>query len=120
MGRSTASASGLVALDLAVALNQHNDLRSVIQDALAEFVADVEKTAAHPRRAKIVFLAIEGLKLIEAFGFFKWSSAECDQLIEDIRALLKPDASPRLEKRKRYRLPRHLHSELQEISYALA
>jgi len=88
-----------VALDLAVALNQHNDLRAVIQDTLAEFIADVEKTAADPRRAKVMFLAIEGLKLIEAFGFFKWSNAERDLLIEDIRALLKPDASARPEKR---------------------
>ncbi|HWV83447.1 MAG TPA: TetR/AcrR family transcriptional regulator [Hyphomicrobiaceae bacterium] len=88
-----------VALDLAVALNQHNDLRAVIHDSLAEFVADVEKTASDPRRAKVMFLAIEGLKLIEAFGFFKWPDAERDQLIEDIRALLKPAPSTQPEKR---------------------
>lgn len=88
-----------VALDLAVALNQHNDLRAVIQDSFAEFVADVENTAANPRRAKVMFLAIEGLKLIEAFGFFKWSNTERNQLVEDIRALLKPDAPNRREKR---------------------
>lgn len=94
-----ASSDRDVALDLAVALNQHNDLRAVIHDSLAAFLADVEETAAHPRRARVMFLAVEGLKLIEAFGFFKWSQAERDQLIEDIQALLKPDSSALPKKR---------------------
>jgi AcrR family transcriptional regulator len=82
-----------VALDLAVALNQHNDLRISIRENFGAFFDGVERTSSNPRQAKIAFLAIEGLKLIESFGFYEWEPSERDQMIEDIRTLLRADAS---------------------------
>lgn len=82
-----------VALDLAVSLNQHDDLRISIRENFGAFFDGIERTAADPRRAKVAFLAIEGLKLIESFGFYEWAQSERDQMIEDIRALLRTDAT---------------------------
>jgi AcrR family transcriptional regulator len=81
-----------VALDLAVSLNQHDDLRISIRENFGAFFNGVERTSVNPRRAQVAFLAIEGLKLIESFGFYEWAQSERDQIIEDIRALLRPDA----------------------------
>jgi AcrR family transcriptional regulator len=82
-----------VALDLAVALNQHDDLRDSIRENFGAFFDGVETTSARPRQAKVAFLALEGLKLIESFGFYEWEQRERDQLIEDIRSLVHPDAA---------------------------
>lgn len=82
-----------VALDLAVALNQHDDLRDSIRENFGAFFDGVETTSIHPRQAKVAFLALEGLKLIESFGFYEWEQRERDQLIEDIRSLVHSDAA---------------------------
>ena len=82
-----------VALDLAVALNQHDDLRDSIRENFGAFFDGVETTSIHPRQAKVAFLALEGLKLIESFGFYEWEQCERDQLIEDIRSLVHSDAA---------------------------
>ncbi len=82
-----------VALDLAVALNQHDDLRDSIRENFGAFFDGVETTSIHPRQAKVAFLALEGLKLIESFGFYEWEQRERDQLIEDIRSLVHCDAA---------------------------
>lgn len=81
-----------VALDLAVALNQHNDLRGAIREPFKAFLHEVEATSPEPSRARVVFLALEGLKLVEAFGFYRWPDQEREQLLADMRALLRPDA----------------------------
>jgi hypothetical protein len=78
-------------LDLAVALNQHNDLRRAIQENIGSFIDAVQASSTYPRRAMVAFLAVEGLKLIESFGLYAWSPQERDQLLEDIRALLRPE-----------------------------
>jgi AcrR family transcriptional regulator len=80
-----------VALDLAVALNQHNDLRGAIHETFGSFLDDVERTSAYPRRAKVMYLALEGLTLMECFGFYQWSPTERDELLEEIRSLLQPE-----------------------------
>ncbi len=80
-----------VALDLAVALNQHNDLRRAIQENIGSFIDAVQTSSTYPRRAQVAFLAVEGLKLIESFGLYTWSPKERDQLLKDIRALLRPE-----------------------------
>lgn len=84
-----------VALDLAVALNQHDDLRVSIRENFGTFFDGVERTSVHPRQAKIAFLALEGLKLIESFGFYDWAQRERDQLIEDIRSLVHSEDASR-------------------------
>lgn len=82
-----------VALDLAVALNQHNDLRAAIRETFGSLLDDIDRTSRDPRRAKSVFLAIEGLKLIEAFGFYSWTEEDRAQLLGDIRDLLDPETN---------------------------
>lgn len=80
-----------VALELSAALNQHQDLRLSIQDAFGDMLNEVESTAEHPRRATVLFLALEGLALMECFGFSNWSDQRRAQLLADIRALIAPD-----------------------------
>ncbi len=80
-----------VALDLSVALNQHHDLRSTIHKTFGTFLSDVERTSADPRRAKVLYLALEGLTLMECFGFYQWPAGERDELLNEIRTLLHPE-----------------------------
>ncbi len=80
-----------VALHLSAALNQHNDLRSAIQDHFGELIGDVERTSTCPNRARVMLLALEGLTLMESLGFYVWPQEERAQLLQDIRALLPND-----------------------------
>jgi AcrR family transcriptional regulator len=80
-----------VALELSAALNQHQDLRRSIQNAFSQLLDEVERTSDHPRRARVLFLALEGLSLMECFGFCAWSEPERAQLLADIRAMIVPD-----------------------------
>jgi AcrR family transcriptional regulator len=87
-----------VALDLAVALNQHNDLRGAIHETFGTFLNDVERTSSYPRRAKVMYLALEGLTLMECFGFYQWPAIERDELLKEIRALLHPEPQSQPER----------------------
>lgn len=80
-----------VALDLAVALNQHNDLRCAIQESIGSFIEAIQASSTYPRRGTVAFLAVEGLKLIESFGLYEWPPGERARILEDIRALLRPE-----------------------------
>lgn len=87
-----------VALDLAVALNQHNDLRAKIQETFGSFINDVSRTSSNPRRAMTAFLALHGLKQIEDFGFYTWQQEDRDQLLRDIRSLIEPETPKPLDR----------------------
>ena len=82
-----------VALELSAALSQHEDLRGAIQSAYRELFDELGRTSDNPRQAMLALLALEGLKLIEFFGFYKWSEPERKDLISDISALLHAPAA---------------------------
>jgi AcrR family transcriptional regulator len=87
-GRTMSETDRNIALELSAALSQHEDLRDSIQSAYRELFDGLARTSENPRQAMLTFLALEGLKLMECFGFYVWPADERQQLMADIRALL--------------------------------
>lgn len=81
-----------VALELSAALNQHHDLRIAIQESFGKLLDELESSSEFPQRARVLFFALEGLALIECFGFCVLSDQKRAQLLNDIRSLIAPDA----------------------------
>lgn len=79
-----------VALELAAALNQHEDLRRVIQDFFSDILGEVERTSEFPRLAAVMLFALEGLAFMECFGFCVLPEKKREQLLTDIRSLIAP------------------------------
>jgi hypothetical protein len=45
-----------------------------------------------------MYLALEGLTLMECFGFYQWPAIERDELLKEIRALLHPEPQSQPER----------------------
>jgi AcrR family transcriptional regulator len=76
-----------VALNLCAALAQDADLRIDLKRFYKEQIAAVTGTAERPRMALLVFLALEGFKMLEYFDFYHWPEAERALILEDLAAL---------------------------------
>ena len=76
-----------VALSLCAALAQNTALRNVIQENQTKVVADIMATSSNPRSARLAYMALEGLKLLESLDYFHWSETERQEIISDIRQL---------------------------------
>lgn len=79
---------GAVALQLCAALAQDETLRSIIQSNQQDTLASVVNTASHPRGARLAYLALEGLKLLESLDYLHWSDAERRDILADIQWLV--------------------------------
>lgn len=82
-----------VALALCAAMAQDPQLRAPIQQNQAQILAEIQQQATHPRSALLAYLALEGMKLLESLDYVQWSSAQRQQLLQDIGALI--DTPPR-------------------------
>jgi len=85
---SVSDAERTVALGLVAALAGDQNLRHLIEAAYREQMAEVASTSDNPRKAMLAFLALEGLSLMEVFGFFAWSPNDRSQLLADIGGVL--------------------------------
>ena len=86
-----------VALNLSAALAQDAQLRTTFQDNQKKVIAGIADTASNPRGALLAYLALEGLKLLEALDYHTWPKPERDQLLRDINWLVDvpiPDTDP--------------------------
>jgi AcrR family transcriptional regulator len=93
-GRIAAAAQPLpeafraTALNLCAALAQDRELRATVQDNQAAVIAKVAADAAHPRGALLAYLALEGLKLLEAMDLHHLPAAQRTQVLADINWLV--------------------------------
>lgn len=83
---------GAVALQLCAALAQDRTLRGIIQQNQQQTLAAVLDSSANPRGARLAYLALEGLKLLEALDYLHWSEATRQEILSDIEWLV--DARP--------------------------
>lgn len=78
-----------IALNLCAALAQDGALREPIQQLYRRQIAEIIDGAGSPRGAMLAFLAIEGLSLLEWFGFMVWPADERERLLADIGWLIR-------------------------------
>lgn len=77
-----------VALNLCTALAQDESLRKMIQQNQNETITTVLNTASNHKKARLAYLALEGLKLLESLDYYHWSDTERSEIINDIRSLV--------------------------------
>lgn len=100
-GRILAAATPLpddfraVALNLCAALAQDASLRGRIQENQKAVIAALTADAASPRGALLAYLALEGLKLLEALDYHAWPVEERTRILREINWLVtaKPDGA---------------------------
>jgi AcrR family transcriptional regulator len=83
-----------VALNLCAALAQDADLRRGLKRFYEKEIA-ATGTAEKPRMALLAFLALEGLKMLEYFEFYRWPETERAAILEDLEALVDTGAQLR-------------------------
>ncbi|MRW83466.1 TetR family transcriptional regulator [Pseudoduganella sp. FT26W] len=93
-GRIAAAAQPLpeafraTALNLCAALAQDRELRATVQNNQAAIAGKIVADAAHPRGALLAYLALEGLKLLEAMDLYHLPTAQRSQVLADIAWLV--------------------------------
>ncbi|TGG91735.1 TetR/AcrR family transcriptional regulator [Natronospirillum operosum] len=83
---------GAVALQLCAALAQDQTLRGIIQTNQQQTLASVLDTAKNPRGARLAYLALEGLKLLESLDYLHWPDDVRRSILDDINWLV--DSQP--------------------------
>nr|WP_229223798.1 TetR/AcrR family transcriptional regulator [Duganella sp. sic0402] len=96
-GRIAAAAQPLpeefraTALNLCAALAQDRELRATVQNNQTAVVKKMLDTAEYPRGAMLAYLALEGLKLLEAMDLYHLPAKQRKQVLADISALVEPE-----------------------------
>ncbi len=73
-----------VALNLCAALAQDAALRTHIQASQTTVIDGVARTSASPRGARLAYLALEGLKLLESLDYHAWPADQRAEILADI------------------------------------
>lgn len=76
-----------VALNICAALAQDQQLRSAIQENQRAVITRIREEGAGARGPMLAYLALEGLKLLEALDYHQWPEAEREALLGDIHEL---------------------------------
>jgi AcrR family transcriptional regulator len=87
------NASQAVALNFCSALAQDAELRGCVQAFYRDRIDAIIHDAERPTEAMIAFLAVEGLKALECFGFLSWSAEGRAAILKHIAALVDADIS---------------------------
>ncbi|MEP4548170.1 MAG: TetR/AcrR family transcriptional regulator [Saccharospirillum sp.] len=77
-----------VALQLCAALAQDQTLRGIIQANQQQTLTSVLDTASNPRGARLAYLALEGLKLLESLDYLHWPEDDRRAILDDIAWLV--------------------------------
>lgn len=91
--RSFSDEERSVAFTLCAAMAQDCDLLEPVQASLRRTFDEIAASSTSPRGARLAFLALQGLVLLDWFGLHRWSQAERDQLIVEISRLVEAKAS---------------------------
>ncbi|PBB25261.1 MULTISPECIES: TetR/AcrR family transcriptional regulator [unclassified Mesorhizobium] len=76
-----------VALNISAALAQDRALRAAIQRNQNEVISRIREEAGDARGPMLAYLALEGLKLLEALDYHQWPEPDRSALLADIRWL---------------------------------
>lgn len=71
-------------LCLAAAMAQDSDLRKPICTTVGGAISEIQESSESPNGALLAFLALEGLKLMEYFGVYRFDAEDRLQLLEEI------------------------------------
>lgn len=77
-----------VVMMLTAATHTTEECHSVMRDYICQFLQDAQDDAYDPRRTRLAFLALHGLKCLELFRFHRFDDTIRDQMLDDILALL--------------------------------
>lgn len=78
--------------NLGAALAQHGDLHCYMSEKYRALFEQVMAEARDPRRTLVAFLALEGMRMLEWKGVLSFEPEEHGKILEEIEALLEPDA----------------------------
>lgn len=86
-----------VALNLTAALALDQGLRTRMQANQQTVLAAIADTSASPRGARLAYLALEGLKLLEHLDFHRFDPAERQTILREIEWLVECQPQPKAE-----------------------
>lgn len=94
-------AQASVAIHLCAALAQDDDLLHAMQQSHLKQIEAVVADSDDPRRARLAFFALEGVRFLEMLGILQWPKADRSEILCDIEAMLegracKTDNNPHL------------------------
>jgi AcrR family transcriptional regulator len=92
-GEVACNGSQVVALNFCSALAQDAELRGCVQAFYREQIDAIIHDAEKPTEAMLAFLAVEGLKALECFGFLTWSPEGRAAILKHIQTLVDADIS---------------------------
>ncbi|WP_240224990.1 TetR/AcrR family transcriptional regulator [Rheinheimera hassiensis] len=73
-----------VALNLSSAMILNTELRKTMQSHQSQMIGRILASSEKPRGALLAYLALEGFKFLDFLDFYKWSSQERQQILQEI------------------------------------
>ncbi|MFM2088082.1 MAG: hypothetical protein RLZZ237_2951 [Pseudomonadota bacterium] len=73
-----------VAMNLCAAMAQDAQLRATLQANQQAVITQILASSAQPRGALLAYLALEGLKLLEALDYHSWPQEERSRILREI------------------------------------
>lgn len=81
-------AQASVAIHLCAALAQDDDLLSAVQQSHLKQIEAAIEGSDDPRRARLAFLALEGVRFLEMLDILQWTKGDRNEILHDIEAML--------------------------------
>lgn len=86
------SAQAAVAIHLCAALAHDDDLLRSVQQSHLKQIEAVIKDSNDPRRARLAFFALEGVRFLEMLDILQWPKGDRKEILRDIEAMLEGSA----------------------------
>ncbi|HRP78335.1 MAG TPA: TetR/AcrR family transcriptional regulator [Aquamicrobium sp.] len=83
-----------IGIGLMAELASDPELNRLSRGFIGRNIADAVETATEPAGARLAFLAVEGLKLLDHLGLHTWSRAQIEAIIDDIGWLAEQKPEP--------------------------
>ena len=81
-------AQASVAIHLCAALAQDDDLLCAVQRSHLKQIEAVIADSDDPRRARLAFFALEGVRFLEMLGILQWPKGDRSEILRDIETML--------------------------------
>jgi len=83
-----------VGVNLCAALAQDEDIREPVQKSVRGVLTDIERSSTDPQGARLAFLAIQGLMLLDWLSLLQFGPEDRDQVISQIIWLIDQTPTP--------------------------
>jgi AcrR family transcriptional regulator len=80
-----------VSVNLCSALVSDGQFRTILNQAVSRDIETVRTASKTPRSALVAYLAVEGMRALQALGLYEFPAEERRRLLDDIRRLLAVD-----------------------------